>query len=54
MSSTYAQRMAQLSARIFGEIRMKNKDSKDYRVIQRLKVKPIDKQVVYSQHGSNL
>jgi hypothetical protein len=48
MSSRYAQRMAQLSARIFGEIRIKNKDSKDFRVIERLKLKPIDKQVKYS------
>ena len=40
--------MAQLSSRIFGEVIMKDKNSKNYHMIERLKVKPFEKQVEYS------
>jgi hypothetical protein len=40
--------MSQLSARIFGEIRMKDKTCQNYHLIQRLTVKPVEKQIEYS------
>lgn len=42
MSSMYAKRMAQLSARIFGEL-MVDKNTPNGRLIQRLSIKPIQK-----------
>ena len=47
MSSTYAQKIAQLSARIFGEIVLP-KDTPNWRVIQRLAQKPIYKMDEFS------
>jgi hypothetical protein len=46
--SSYAKRIAQLSSRIFGEVVIKDKKSQNYHMIERLKVKPIEKQVEYS------
>ena len=46
--SIYAKRLAQLSARIFGEIRINDTNSQNYHLIQRMKVKPAHKQVEYS------
>lgn len=46
--SLYAKRIAQLSARIFGEVSIKDKGSQNYHLIQRLKVKPVNKQIEYS------
>ena len=47
MSSTYAQKLAQLSARIFGEIVLP-KNTPNWRVIQRLAQKPIYKMDEFS------
>ena len=46
--SKYAKRMAQLSARIFGEMPIKDKTSSNLHLIQRLQVKPVYKQIEYS------
>lgn len=46
--SSYAKRMAQLSARIFGEFPINDRYSKNLHVIQRLQIKPVTKQVEYS------
>ncbi len=48
--SQYAKRMAQLSSRIFGELLNVEKNSPNYRVIQRLALKPIDKLDEYSMN----
>jgi len=48
--SQYAKRMAQLSSRIFGELLNVEKNSPNYRVIQRLSLKPIDKLDEYSMN----
>ena len=49
MSSSYAKKMAQLSARIFGEL-IVNKNSPNGRIIQRLSQKPIEKIDEYSMN----
>lgn len=47
--SQYAKRMAQLSSRIFGEL-LVEKNTPNWRVIQRLSIKPIDQLDEYSMH----
>lgn len=48
-SSNYAKRMALLSARIFGEIRIKEKtSSKNLETIKRFALKPVSKMPEYS------
>ena len=49
MSSLYAKRMAQLSARIFGQI-LVDANTPNGRIIQRLAQKPIDKLDEYSMN----
>jgi hypothetical protein len=43
MSSNYAKKMAQLSARIFGKIVFPQKDTPNARLVQRFAQKPINK-----------
>ena len=49
MSSSYAKKMAQLSARIFGQL-VVEKNSPNGRIIQRLAQKPIYKMDEYSMN----
>ena len=46
--SNYAKRMAQLSARIFGEIIFADKNTPNARVVQRFAQKPLNKLPEYS------
>lgn len=49
MSSNYARKMAQLSARIFGQLPIE-KNTPNGRLIQRLALKPINKMEEYSMN----